>query len=49
MLTIEACRALIPDGDKLSDEEIVKIRESLYGFAKLALDVYFKEKGTEKN
>lgn len=40
MLTIEQCRALISESDKLSDEELAKIRESLYGLAELALDMY---------
>ena len=47
MLSLEECRELIPDGDKLSDKEIAEIRADLYGMAELALDVYFSRKTTK--
>ena len=50
MLSIERCRELIPDNEKLTDAEIIKIRDSLYGMAELALECYFEDikNGTSK-
>ena len=45
MLTIEQCRAtLAEDGKDLTDEQVEKIRNSLYGLANTALDMYFEDK-----
>ena len=46
MLSIEKCRALIPDGDKMSDNEITAVRNDLYEMARLALDVWRMEKNS---
>ncbi len=43
MLSIEECRALIPDGDKLKDEQITELRDTLYELANLALESYFTQ------
>ncbi len=42
MLSIDACRELIPDGEKLTDEQVASIRTDLYEAAGLALDSYFE-------
>ena len=44
MIPIETCRKLVPNSDKFADEEIVEIRETLYGLAELALESYNKNK-----
>jgi hypothetical protein len=44
MLSIEECRALLPDGDKMNNEEIAAIRHDLYEMAELALECYVAEK-----
>lgn len=38
MLSIVECRALIPDGSSMSDDEVATVRDDLYGMAKLALE-----------
>ena len=43
MLSIEECRALIPDGDKLSDKEVEDIRENLFELAELALEKFHQK------
>jgi hypothetical protein len=47
MLSIEECRALIPNNEDVSDEQIEELRKSMYELAKLALEIYFEEKRTE--
>jgi len=43
MLSIEDCREhLGSDGKDLSDEELEKLRDSLYQLAELALEDYFR-------
>ena len=42
MLSIERCRELLPDSAQCTDEQILQIRDALYGIAELALDVYFE-------
>lgn len=45
MLTIEQCRATLAENDKdLTDEQVEKIRDSLYGLANIALDMYLEDK-----
>lgn len=44
MLSLEKCRELIPDSNKLSDQEIDELRKALYDMAELALEVYFHRK-----
>ena len=50
MLSIEECRELIPEGERLTEKEVAEIRKTLYGLAELALECYFKERvGTSSN
>jgi hypothetical protein len=42
MISIEKCREILEDKD-LTDEETVKIRNTLYELAELSLECYFKE------
>lgn len=44
MLSIEQCRELIPDDEKLTDIQIEEIRTSLYELGELALEDYIKKK-----
>lgn len=48
MLSIEECRALIPDSDRLTDEEVAAIRRDLYEMAGLALECYFEDKNGKR-
>lgn len=48
MLSIEQCRELISDSDKLTNAEIEEIRSSCYETAQLAFDVWFEKKPKEK-
>jgi hypothetical protein len=43
MLSIEECRALIPDGDN----EVIALRADLYEMAGLALEVWALEKSKD--
>ena len=48
MISIEECRKHLGDkGNQMSDEEVEKIRDSLYGLAELALECYFENKKNE--
>ena len=44
MISAEKTRELIPDNEKYSDEEIEKIRTTLYGLADLAFDCWLEER-----
>lgn len=46
MLSIEDFRALIPDTDRLTDEEVAALRRDLYEMAELALECYFETNGS---
>jgi len=48
MLSIEECRALIPDGDKCSDEKIEAIRRDHYEMVELAFDVWLTRRQRPK-
>lgn len=49
MLTIEQCRALIPNNETYSDQQIEEIRSSLYEVAGIALDDFVeKQKAANK-
>ena len=49
MISVEKCRELIGlDDKKLSDEEIIKIRSSLYELAELSLECYFEKSKKRK-
>ncbi|MFA5942054.1 MAG: hypothetical protein WC798_00035 [Candidatus Paceibacterota bacterium] len=47
MLSIQQCRDLIDDSEKYSDEEIEKIRGTLYGLADLAFDTWLEKNETK--
>ena len=46
MISIEECRKLDPRLEKMSDEEVRKIRDSLYELGQLAFDTWLEEKGS---
>lgn len=46
MISIEECRKLDPRLEKLSDEAVSKIRDSLYELGQLAFDTFMEEKGS---
>jgi hypothetical protein len=49
-MSVEECRKHLGDkGNQMSDEEVVEIRDSLYGLAELALDCYFEEKKNDNS
>ena len=48
MLSVGKLRSLISDGDKHSDEEIEKIRDSMYEVAQLMFDCWMEEKKENK-
>lgn len=45
MLSVEECREFIGDSSDLSDEQIVELRDALYEFGDIVLDMYFRDKG----
>lgn len=49
MLSIQQCRELIPDSDKLTDEEVEVIRKDHYRMIELIWDVWFEEKKRESS
>jgi len=40
MLPLDRCRSHLPSGFSASEEALEKLREDLYGLAKLAIDAY---------
>lgn len=46
MMSIEKVREILND-ENISDEEIIEIRDNLYGLAEIAIESYIKEKGIE--
>jgi hypothetical protein len=44
MVPIEKMRELIPDSEKYTDAELVKIREQLEALANIAFDMWLKER-----
>lgn len=46
MISIADCRKLDPRLEKMSDEEVTKIRDSLYELGQLAFDTWLEEKGS---
>jgi len=44
MVPIEKMRELIPDSEKYTDAELIKIREQLEALANIAFDVWLKER-----
>lgn len=49
MLSIEKCRGLIDGDEEYTDEEIEKIRTTIYGLVELAFEVWLKERQAEKS
>ena len=49
MLSVEQCRKIHPPLEKLSDEEVILIRENLYEGAQLALEAWVKKNSGSKN
>lgn len=48
MISMEKCRELIGEkAESMTDDEIARIREDLYGLAELALESYFEKKKNE--
>ena len=48
MLSVDECRKLIDNDEKYTDKEIEEIRATLYGLARLAFDVWEKERKGNK-
>ena len=44
MLSLERCRKIIGSGNRLSDEDLASLRDQLYCFAALALEVRDSQK-----
>lgn len=44
MIPLDVCRSLLENHDKMTDEELIKLRGSMYELAELALGVYFEKK-----
>jgi hypothetical protein len=44
MLSIEECRKLIPDSEKLSNEQIEEIRRDHYDMIQLAFEIWLLRK-----
>jgi hypothetical protein len=45
-LSLEECRNLIGPSCQLSDEELEKLRDSLYGLADIVIESYLEKKTT---
>lgn len=48
MLSLEKLREIEPGLKDISDKELEKIRDQLYGIANLALETYFDDKKENK-
>jgi hypothetical protein len=48
MISIERLKEIDPKLQGKSDEEIIEIRNLLYGLGKLTLETYFESKGSSK-
>jgi hypothetical protein len=48
MIGLEECRRLIEGSDKLSDQEIIQIRNELCQLGELALEQYYQNKKSGK-
>lgn len=46
MISLDECRKLDSRLEKMSDEEVRKIRDSLYELGQLAFDIWLEEKGS---
>lgn len=49
MLSLEECRKIDPSLKDCSDDQVREIRDALYEFGKLAIDLWLDAKGGSKN
>lgn len=49
MLSLEECRKIDPTLNELTDEQVREIRDALYEFGQLAIDLWLDAKGGSKN
>lgn len=49
MLSLEECRKFCPSLVTLPDEEVVKVRDTIYGLGQLALEDWERSNGGSKN
>ncbi len=49
ILSIEECRELISDSNKMTDEDVAALRADLYEMTELALEYYFARAGQKNN
>ena len=48
MISLEQCRKIEPDLEKLSDEEVTKIRNLMYGLGQLIYETWDEERSGSK-
>lgn len=48
MISLEELRKIDPDLENISDEELIKIRHSLYSLGKLSLETFIEKKTGSK-
>ena len=48
MLTLEQCRQIDPELNKISDEELIKIRAALYELGEIIFDDWITERADSK-
>ena len=48
MISLDECRKLEPDLTKLSDEEVTKIRNLMYGLGQLIYETWDEERSDSK-
>ena len=44
MLSLEKCRKLLAKDSNLSDEEVIKLRDSMYDLANISIDSFLQTK-----
>lgn len=49
MISLERCRKVLGPNNRLSDESLATVREQLYCFAELSLNIWDYRKGTESD
>lgn len=49
MLSLEECKKLCPSLENLSDEEVARVRETIYEMGQLALEDWERKNGGSKN
>jgi hypothetical protein len=48
MISLEQCRQIEPDLEKLSDEEVTKVRNLLYGLGELVFETWDDKRNDSK-